>query len=184
MPDIDMRYRYLTTRHQHAISHDKRDMKCGGDTRGHAQTLHFTMINVIPDSIPYHRGLARSRWQLRRDAWAAATEDRRMPSFHLPVKNDMLVVVVTKSLVPYTKGALYHSFFMGTRHAVSEAARKKKLATLRCSAARTEFGPAESRGQGSRRSSRGIRLVSLAGTSLLLPPDRAYLQRQSTRLLP
>ena len=86
------------------------------------------MINVIPDSIPYHRGLARSRWQLRRDAWAAAaTEDRRMPSFHLPVKNDMLVVVVTKSLVPYTKGALYHSFFMGTRHAASEAARNKKV---------------------------------------------------------
>lgn len=143
------------------------------------------MINVIPDSIPYHRGLARSRWQLRRDAWAAATEDRRMPSFHLPVKNDMLVVVVTKSLVPYTKGALYHSFFMGTRHAVSEAARNKKSWRLfDAASARTEFGPAESRGQGLRRSSRGIRLVSLAGTSLLLPPDRAYLQRQSTRLLP
>jgi hypothetical protein len=51
----DARYRYVshidTTRHRNAASHDKRDMKCGGDTRGHAQTLHFTMINVIPDSI-------------------------------------------------------------------------------------------------------------------------------------
>jgi hypothetical protein len=57
----------MTWRYQVSVRHE---VRCSGDTRGQAQTSYSKIVNAV---IPYlNRGLARSRWQLRRDA---ATEE-------------------------------------------------------------------------------------------------------------